>query len=154
GLIIIELYQSKKELLAEQGFKLSYQLPEAALPQIWGDSVLLLECLERLLLVGTRNCLDGDKEVLLLANGNSEEVSLGISFGCNIDGAVLDQVKRVLVSENDMPELYSMPDYAPGMAIVSGYIKLHNGRIQITHQPGQYCNFTISLPVYQPQPSQ
>lgn len=150
GLLLFELVQAMNHQ--------SY--PEAQIncpfndqvPLIFGDSSVLVSCVERLLLFCIEQSPPGAEAIILSVSSAEGEVHISITSFV----PMFAESEKALLSilENDTVNLNGVPESvdAATLFIAKGHVGLHNGRVAFKHYDENGFVLTITLPVYVSQP--
>lgn len=119
------------------------------LPPVYGDLMMLTQCMERLGKVGMGYYpSDQRSRISLASEGGPEQVRFVLGFNYPLPTAVGHTIRTIL--ENPSPENTHLSEFAPSLTIVAGYMRLHNGRVLFENQQDHF-SFTMVLPVYAPE---
>lgn len=117
------------------------------IPVVFGDSKMLMECVERLLKYCVYQGQTTPETVILDIAENQGEVQLSITSSVLLQPQAFAHFQQVLAS--DEVNLIDMPDYVASLHIVEQYVALHHGRLSGQNAAHTGCCFIITLPVYQ-----
>lgn len=151
-LMFIEMGQLQALEAEKLGVKVKYPLSQD-LPPIFGDSSIIIDSARRLVKMAVWFCSQQDdhRQVHLEVVYNTTETYLSVHFHSNIAPAVYENMQSILADDGlDQIDLFEM---APSLNIAKGYIRLNNGRLELTRDENNLITFIITLPVHQPEPT-
>ncbi len=137
--------------IASHGWQLSYNLQDEGVV-IFADTLLLFDCVERLLNVGILALSDvTERQIQVTMEAMiPPQFLLKIAFAEPLSEQDYAIFQKVLTVEA-LDDLAKLPRYAPSLHICHGYVRLHNGRIQINQSPTDPLTFTIMIPQHNDQ---
>ncbi len=144
GMLLYELSQSYDRQYQPETAVTCAFMPET--PTIFGNSRMLLDCVERLLKFSISQAETCPPTASLSLRQQDEAVHVSVTAVTPLQAAALVQFQRVLVS--DEINLIDAPDYAASLHIVKQYVALHHGRLTGQSSPESGCCFTITLPIH------
>ncbi len=153
--LLKEIIAAHQDVATEGQYTLTGEIPDK-LPLIFGDPVGITDILGRLL----SNAIKFTDP----SSGRLNHITIEVSVqGKNIYIVVSDQgigfpphmkhqIFEPFVQYNR--GIIEQQGAGTGLAIVKGWVQLHNGRIEAESQEGKGSKFTVVLPVYQRQKAQ
>ena len=137
---VTERYKSKAE---ERSVRLHFQ-PGVGLPPVLGDS----KSLERALMAIVDNAIKfsprgGDVEVRLTADGDTVTVTVqdhGIGMSTDTLPRIFDRFYHIEKHEDDL-----FGGIGLGLAITRQVIEQHQGRLDVSSEPGKGSTFVLTL---------
>lgn len=116
---------------------------------VFGDSAMLLECVDRLLKFTVHYSQTVPEAVKLAAQNEGAEVHIALASAVPLQSEAFAHFETTMTSDDI--NLLELPDYVAGLHIVKHYVGLHNGRLLAHNTPQTGCHFTIALPIYNPE---
>lgn len=143
--LIYELSQVMSQKYSPKNVEISCPFTEKT-PMIFGDSSLLLGCVERL--VNFTVEYSGPMAKTINLNMAERGEDLQIAIACSTP--LLPHCEKILLTvlARETINLADLPDYASGLFLIKGYVRLHNGRLKYLNHTDEGMVFQISLPVY------
>lgn len=118
------------------------------LPPVYGNSATLQESVQRLLKLGISYWGKAEEATVhLTTTAVNDEVLIRIHFEGELEEDKANAFRSILAGDHQ-EQLSSLPEYAPSLKIIRGYIDLHNGRIELSNSEADGYTFTIALPIY------
>ncbi len=115
---------------------------------VFGDSSLLLACVERLLAFARDNCQASLSKITLSVATEMDNVTVTIAGNSPLKAKPTRHLETILTASDI--NVSNLPDYAAGLYIVRGHVGLHDGRFSYSNTSDEGFTFTIALPVYVP----
>lgn len=133
-------------------YEITCQIPDK-LPAIFGDPESLVNILERLLnnAIKFTDASQGRlNHITVSATVQGKFVHISVADeGMGFPASMKSQIFEPFVQYNR--GVFEQQGAGTGLAIVTGLVRLHNGRIEAESQEGVGSKFTVILPVYQRQ---
>lgn len=122
-----------------------------ALPEVWGDSILLSQLLQNLIANAIKYCKEKPR-IHISATCDNQHWRIGVKDnGIGIHSAQHKQVFGIF-RRLHQPDEY--PGIGLGLAICERIVKQHGGAMGLESEPGKGSLFYFTLPVPQSQPVQ
>ncbi|MCP4358742.1 MAG: GAF domain-containing protein [Chloroflexi bacterium] len=119
------------------------------IPKIWGDAAKLDEAIKHLLANAVNYSEDGEIQVDLFAEQEGEKVCLCVSdTGIGIPSEELPRLFDPFYRGQQVGQL-NIPGMGLGLTLVQKVMDLHNGRIEISSNPGQGTRCCLYFPAVQ-----
>jgi signal transduction histidine kinase len=116
---------------------------------VFGDSRMLLECVQRLLKFAVHYSQTVPETVRLAAKNEGLEVHISLASAIPLQSEAFVHFESALNSDDI--NLLQLPDYVASLHIVKQYVGLHNGRLTGHNTSETGFRFTIALPIYSPE---
>lgn len=143
GYLLYEAGQLAGEFAAAKGIAVACAL-QVGLPAVYGDRVMLMDCLHRLLDVGLSFYKPySDGVIELVAAPTVGEIYLTLRFPYPLSPLEARTVERNLTQEETGAATLAE---SPNLSIVQGYVGLHNGRL-LLDQTTTHFAFRLVLPI-------
>lgn len=143
GYLLYEAGQLAGESAAAKGIAVACTL-QVGLPAVYGDRVMLMDCLHRLLDVGLSFYKPySDGAIELVAAPTFGDIHLTLRFPYPLSPLEARTVERYLAQEETGAATVAE---SPSLSIVQGYVGLHNGRL-LLDQTTTHFAFRLVLPI-------
>lgn len=146
GAIFLETGQALSRLYFPH-VQLQYNFAESV-PVIFGDSSMLMECVERFLKFIIQHNQQTPDVISLGIESEAGEALISVTAAQPLQAAAFTHWQHILVT--DEVDLIDVPDYVASLHIVKQYVTLHQGRLTSQNSLESGCCFTIILPIYKP----
>ncbi len=150
--LLKEIVQAHRLEGGDVPYEIACNIPDR-LPAIYGDPESLVNIIERLLnnaIKFTDTSQGRINHVTVSATVQGKNVHIVVADeGMGFPPSMKGQIFEPFVQYNR--GVFEQQGAGTGLAIVSGLVRLHNGRIEAESQEGVGSKFTVILPVYQRQ---
>lgn len=115
-------------------------------PPLYGNSQMLMECVERLLRFIIHYGQTTPETVSLDIRCQSDEVFISLTSPVALELGAFNHFQQTILFDDI--NFVTAPDYIASLYIVKQYLMLHHGRLQGDNTAEAGCCFTIALPIY------
>ncbi|MBP6471736.1 MAG: response regulator [Chloroflexi bacterium] len=145
GFLLYETGQIYEQMAIQKGLTISCPLV-SDLPTIQGDRATLINCIQRLLDMGLGYYHPSHTEspIKMMACTENREVDLSITFPFPLPADEAEAIDNYLLAKD--LDNFDLPNGAPSLSIVNGYMNLHNGRLLFNHSSNHFT-FSMVLPI-------
>jgi signal transduction histidine kinase len=144
------LFEQAQAISANQPIHIECPL-NGTLPMLFGNSDLLLKCLERAVMIMTLQNDPSQTSQLRLTSQfdpTANTVDILLVNAAPFPETLWVEIANIL-NHGSVPSQSNMPPYIPSLLIINGYVRLHHGVVQMQNHPETGAEFTIRLPVYE-----